>query len=154
MYSNVLVALDGSQAAAAAIPHALEMARAFAARLILLRVLPIASGAEHPAGREYDAQRSQAEGYLDSLKRSLRNRGVKIESVIGCGDPASVILKTARSLGRPLVVITAYGRTPPQISSDFGRVALEVLKEAAGPVVFVRPPIDLHDQPTKEEVHA
>ena len=142
MYSAVLVALDGSQGAAVAIPHALEMARGLAADLVLLRVVPTVSGSHGSARREYDVQRSQAEGYLESLVRSLSPRGVKIESVIGVGDPASVILETARSLGRPLVVITAYGRTRSRTAGDFGRVAQAVLREAEGPVVFVRPRID------------
>jgi nucleotide-binding universal stress UspA family protein len=145
MYSAVLVPLDGSSSAAAAIPTALELARAFLARLVLLRVLPSREGDAEPHKRDDDAQRIQAEGYLESLKRSLRTRGVRIESVVSRGDPASVILGTATSLGPALLVITAHGMAPPQAEKELGRVALEVLRRSEVPVVLVRPRLDLED---------
>jgi nucleotide-binding universal stress UspA family protein len=150
MYLAVLVALDGSRAAAAAIPPALEIARAFVARLVLMRVVP---GKEASHQRDYEAQRSQAEGYLDSLKRSLETSGVEVESVVGSGDPASVILDTARSLGRSLVVITAYSRKLPPSNRDLGHVARAILREAEGPVVFIRPRIEQQNRPQIEQVN-
>jgi nucleotide-binding universal stress UspA family protein len=140
LYSAVLVALDGSEAAAAAVPRALEAARAFLVRLVLLRVVP-PIGEEGSPQREYYSLQSQAEGYLESLKRSLRTRGVKIESIVESGEPASVILSTAQSLGTPLVVITAYGRKLHNGSDDIGSVARAVLRDADAPVLFVRPPL-------------
>ena len=147
MYSSVLVALDGSEPAAAAIPYALEMAQAFAARLILLRVLlhDTAFGAlsAEPgplslARREYDARRSQAEGYLESLKRSLGTKGVPVECLIRDGEPAATILETAGSLGQSLIVITAYGKMASLTRGGLGSVAKDVLREANGPVLLVR----------------
>jgi nucleotide-binding universal stress UspA family protein len=138
VYLAVLVALDGSQAAASAIPPALELAAAFEARLVLLTVVPaMNTGAVRQ--RDYDAQRFQAEGYLESLRKSLGNKGVKIEAFVRTGDPATEILAAARSLDRSIVVITAFGRTPPQADGDLGTVAQEVLHSADGPVVLVRP---------------
>jgi nucleotide-binding universal stress UspA family protein len=145
MYSAVLVPLDGSSSAAAAIPTALELAKAFLTRLVLLRVLPSREGDAESHKRDDDAQRIQAEGYLESMKRSLRTRGVRIESVVSRGDPASVILGTATSLGQALLVITAHGMTPPEIEKELGRVALEVLRRSDVPVVLVRPRPDLED---------
>jgi hypothetical protein len=60
------VTLDGSKAAASAIPAALELARAFEAPLILLRVVPVDETDERGTQRDHDAQRLQAETYLDS----------------------------------------------------------------------------------------
>jgi nucleotide-binding universal stress UspA family protein len=138
MYSAVIVPLDGSQSAVAAIPPALELAKAFLTRLVLLRVLPSGDGTAEPSQRDYDAQRFQAEGYLDGLKRSLRTRGVRIESVVSSGDPASVILGTAASLGHSLLVITTHGMAPPKTDRELGRVALDVLRRSDVPVVLVR----------------
>jgi nucleotide-binding universal stress UspA family protein len=115
------------------------MAKALMARLILLRVVPRTVDSDGASQRDYDAQRFQAEGYLESLRRALRSKGVKIEALVRTGDPATEILEAARSLGRPLVVITAFGRTPPQADGDLGTVAQEVLRSADGPVVLVRP---------------
>jgi nucleotide-binding universal stress UspA family protein len=140
MYFSVLVPLDGSRAAAEAVPPALELARAFAARLVFLRVIPTENGTDGPTKREYDAQRNQAEGYLESLERSLRTSGVGIDRIVEEGDPASDILALARSLPRPLLVITAFGRTQPASQGDLGTVAQEVLRKAESPVVLIRPP--------------
>jgi nucleotide-binding universal stress UspA family protein len=145
VYSVVLVALDGSQAAAAAIPPAIELAQAFMARLVLLRVLPLPQDAAGVLGRDYSARLFQAESYLESLKRSLQARGVNIEAVIHSGDPASVILGTAHALDRSLLVITSHGTTPHYSDKRLGRVAEEVLQRAEGPVVLVRPQSDLQD---------
>jgi nucleotide-binding universal stress UspA family protein len=153
MYSAVLVPLDGSQSAAAAIPPALELAEAFVTRLVLLRVLPSRDGAAEPPQRDYDAQRFQAEGYLEGLKRSLRTRGVRIESVVTSGDPASVILGTATSLGHSLVVITSHGMTRPQAEKKLGGVALDVLQRSDLPVVLVHSGHDLDDPSPNGQVN-
>jgi len=139
MYSAVLVALDGSQAAAAAILPALELAKALVTRLVLLKVLPTREVNEGPGWREHEALRFQAEGYLESLGRSLRTRGVRIECLVSSGDPASVILQTAQSFGEALLVITAHGMSPANRDGGLGRVATEVLCGAEGPVLLVRP---------------
>jgi nucleotide-binding universal stress UspA family protein len=146
MYTSVLVALDGSESAAAAIPHGVELAVRLSVQLVFLRVVPGAAGETHegansaPAGRrDRDARRSQAEGYLESLKRSLTPQGVKIEYLVREGDPAATILETARSLGQSPLVITPHGHRPPAQEGKFGAVAKEILRHAEGPVLLVRP---------------
>ena len=138
MYSAVLVALDGSEAAAAAVPRAVEAAQAFALRLVLLRVVPPIID-EEIGRREQDARRAQAEVYVGSLQRSLMARGTKVEAVVESGDPAAVILKIARSLGSPLIVLTAYGRNLPRGQDNIGQVARKVLAESEAAVLLVRP---------------
>jgi nucleotide-binding universal stress UspA family protein len=140
MYASVLVPLDGSEAAAAAVPHALAMARQFGSRLVFLRVVDEAITSQGSGSyRDYEAQRSQAEGYLDVLKRSLQNEDLSVDRIVGSGDPAAVILQTAKLLGRPLIVITAVGRTARPEIDAIGSVANDVLRHAGGAVVLVRP---------------
>jgi nucleotide-binding universal stress UspA family protein len=114
------------------------MARVFLVPLVLLRVVPVRD-TDGSHQREYDAQRSQAEGYLESLRRSLRGRGVRVESIVEGGDPASIILAKEHSLGGALVVITTHGRTSAYDEGDIGRVASEVLKKSEGPVLIIKP---------------
>jgi nucleotide-binding universal stress UspA family protein len=149
MYSCVLVPLDGTAAAAAAVPHGLEIARRFGARLVLLRVVPNSSnGLPGWEERDYDARRSLAEGYLDGLTKSLGSADVRIERMVRAGEAAEVILQTARSLGRPLIVLTAYGRII-QPEGAIGHVAEEVLRHAGGPVVLVRPESGVSAEPVE-----
>jgi nucleotide-binding universal stress UspA family protein len=150
MYAAVLVPLDGSQSAAAGIPPGLEFAKVFATRLVLLKVLPAPpNGVTDGQGRrEYEALRYQAESYLESLKRSLRTRGVIIECLVRCGDPTPVILETAQSLGGALLVITPNGMSPAGPEGAHGSVATELLHRAEGPVVLIRPRTELRDPPS------
>jgi nucleotide-binding universal stress UspA family protein len=152
MYTAVLIPLDGSQSAARAIPPALEFAKVFATRLVLLRVLPSIKGKDGQGRRENDALRYQAESYLESLKRSLRTRGVIIECLVRCGDPASIILEAAQSLGGALLVITPHGMAPASPEGGHGRVATEILQRADGPVVVIRPRAGLGDSPSSVAV--
>lgn len=145
MYSAVLTPLDGSKAAASAIPPALELAQALSARLVLMKVLPAVDEADGQRRREHEALRFQTEAYLESLKRSLRNRGVRIDCVVSRGDPAPVILETAQSLGDALLVITARGMAQPDSECELGRVAEQVLRKAQVPVVLIRPRTEIQE---------
>ena len=156
VFASVLVPLDGSNLAAKAIPPAAIIAQRFQARLILLRAL---SPRENPvddkclpqperAGgslsiltqRDYDAVRSQAEGYLDGMKRSLSGNGIEVETRLEEGDASSVIVQVAQCLDRPLVVITSSGKTASRTEprSGVGEVARQVLQECKAPVLVIK----------------
>jgi nucleotide-binding universal stress UspA family protein len=146
-YGSVLLALDGSEAAAAGLPHAQALARSFAAPLVLLRVVRESSQTDRPAYAgsvsaeairiEHNALRSQAEGYLDGLGRYLRSRGYEVQTLLRIGEPAATILETAASLLSPLVVITSHGGGHASSGALLGRVAEQVLKGAIAPVFLV-----------------
>jgi nucleotide-binding universal stress UspA family protein len=153
MYKYVLIALDGSAQAARAIPEGLEIARQLGAVVVLLRVLTpqgglaggktaaVAASNGSSGLREYAAQRAQAQGYLDAMCRSLRTSGVRIQARLEDGDPATVIASVARSLEKPIVVITPNGKSASLSDNPegvFGRVADEVLRLSPGPVLVAK----------------
>lgn len=158
MYKSVIIALDGSQQAAKAVPQGIELASKLGARVVLLRVVPSesdleASGASLPDAqraetsadvlgrRDYESRRSQAEGYLSALGRSARVSGLVVETRVEEGDPVGAIGRVAKSLPEPVVVITPYGRsaslTPPA-TGVFGRIADRVLRESCVPVLVAK----------------
>jgi nucleotide-binding universal stress UspA family protein len=144
VYSTVLVALDGSREAAAALPHALAIARRVAARIVLLRVIP-AGEVEGPPyvsveQRDRQSRRSQAEGYLEGLRKILVKEGVPTQTIIADGPPAKAILAAAQALEEPIVVLTAIGRSGRRLNSNggLGETALEVLAAANVPVLLIR----------------
>jgi len=144
MFAYVLLALDGSRIAAAAIPAALEMSNQFQAPLVILRVVRPREPSDGRLGlagpdlrREYDSRRSQAEGYLESLKQGLESLAPRVEVLVKDGDPAAVILETARQLESPLIVMTARGKSSSRKRVALGDVARTVLEGAAGPVLLV-----------------
>jgi nucleotide-binding universal stress UspA family protein len=145
MYKAVLVPLDGSEAAALALPAAVAWALRFSAALVLLRVVPTShagtgnglSGADNSDGpRDYWSRVSQAEGYLEALKRSLLHRGVAIECLVRPGEAADVILATAAGMQDTMIVLAQFGRGP-SAGRAMGAVAEAVVQAAACPVLVV-----------------
>jgi nucleotide-binding universal stress UspA family protein len=141
-YMTVLVPLDGSHLAAAALPHAVALAKRFGAPLMLLHVLPEGSTSMPERSLEQQALRAQLEAYLAGLKRSLDRCDVAVLSRIEVGSAARTIAQVARGLERPVVVMSRAGRTatmPGHEKESFGTVAEEVVREWTGPLLLIRP---------------
>lgn len=136
--NRILVPLDGSELAEAAIAPALEMAQAGSALLILIRaadarILPGADviGAQIHAVRE-------AEEYLSGVKDKLEKTGVKrIETHVWYGPAAPAVVEAAKVQKVDLIVMSTHGR------SGFGRiifgsVAESVLRGTRVPILLIR----------------
>jgi nucleotide-binding universal stress UspA family protein len=142
MYSTVLVPLDGSHLAAAALSHAVAVARQFGTTLVLLHVMAAASEAAPENSPERHASRAQFEAYLDGLKRSLDRCEIEVSSRIESGDAATTIARVAQSLPRAMIVMSRAGRTaglPGQEKESFGAVAEAIVRAWDGPLLLVRP---------------
>lgn len=120
MSPAVLVALDGSPSARAALPVARALARLEGATLHVLHV-------SDPALRPADAH--------DRL--DLGDGDVLVVEACG-GDPTSAILAAAERLSPRAVVLTAHCGHP-RPGSGLGRVAEGVLRGVTTPVVVVPP---------------
>ena len=116
----VLVALDGSPAAANALPVAHGIAAQLGATVEILHVRGVASGAradEAPMGQP---------GPDDAAVREL------------CGDPVAAILDAASDPSVALLVMTTHGRTI-EPGRGLGRVAEAVVAAVDRPILLVRP---------------
>ncbi|MGE5262472.1 MAG: universal stress protein [Acidobacteriota bacterium] len=141
--SRILVPLDGSELAEGALPFAQELARAFDAEILLLRVwAPSAYIIEgYPAGRsvvEFDevAQASVQE-YLRQENRELQNQGLRVKWETEIGPTADGILQAVETHAASTIVMSTHGR------SGLGRwvmgsVAERVLSASPVPVLLVR----------------
>ena len=142
MYATVLVPLDGSHLAAAALPHAVVMAKQFGAKLLLLHVMTETNGPLPDHSPERQALRSQLEAYLEGLKRSLDRCDVGSTYRVEVGAAAPTIARVAGELERTVIVMSRAGRTASLARQDkesFGAVAEEVVREWEGPLLLVRP---------------
>jgi nucleotide-binding universal stress UspA family protein len=152
MYTKILVPLDGSPEAAAALPHAEALAARFGATLTLLRVvspaavLPVVAPATpplmHPAGVVdatplLEADRREAERDLEATAQALAARGLAVSPERVEGEPAEAILRRARELPADVIVMTTHGRGGLG-RLLFGGVADSVLRSAPCPVLMVR----------------
>lgn len=151
-YHNLLVPLDGSERAEAALPHAAALAQRFEARVILFRAVslppvaaavPLAPGQSSPAAIVETVELAQevqeaSIQYLEGLARRLRAHNIGADVRVGddTGDVAESILAAAESEGADLIVMTTHGRTGLS-RLLFGSVAESVLRTARVPVLLI-----------------
>jgi len=136
---RVLVPLDGSRLAEAAIETALGLTRGEAtSTLVLLRAAEAHTfpGAD-PTDEQVEAIH-EAEAYLSGVAERLRRRGVtQVETGVSYGPAAPAIIHAARLKKADLVVMSTHGR------SGLGRIIMgsvteSVLRGTITPVCVVR----------------
>ena len=134
---KILVPLDGSTTAEAALPLAAELARASGAGLVLLMVMN-AHPAPEPAPCEEDlAPIQQAQSYLETARRHLVADYPDVSTAVWRGAPAATIVRAAQVCGADRIVMTTHGRSGDQ-REMFGSVADAVLRTAPMSVIVTR----------------
>lgn len=137
--TTVLVPLDGSPLAEAALPTALEiLGDNPGASLVLLRAAEASSlpGAD-PTEAQIEVVR-EAEYYLESVAARLAERGAKVRTSVWYGPAAPAIVEAAYVLKADVIVMSTHGR------SGLGRlilgsVAESVLRGTRTPILLLRP---------------
>ena len=145
MFRKVLVPLDGSPFAEQALPHALGIVRRSGATLDLVHVHVLHVLDEHKVGRyaydpDIDKQhRREEEFYLENTAKSLAAVApVTWTAAVVGGLDSEGILQRVQDGKADLIVMTTHGRGA--IDRFFlGGVADELIRQAAVPVLLVRP---------------
>ena len=135
---KILVPLDGSTPAEAALPTAADMARTSGARLLLLRAAQAHTlpGVD-PTEAEIKIVR-EAETYLAEVKDRMGTAGItNAETTVWYGPAAAAIVEAAQFHRVGLIVMTTHGR------SGLGRlilgsVAESVLRGTTTPILLLR----------------
>ena len=147
-YRKILVPLDGSARAEAALPVATILARAEDAELIMCCVVhdtgPISFGTSDPEAdylhdkiRRQNDQASRA--YLDRIKKRLNHNGLTISAKVSHGsDARRTLIDVMSSEKIDFVVMSTHGQSGHRDVST-GDVARFVLDNADIPVLQVRP---------------
>jgi nucleotide-binding universal stress UspA family protein len=144
---EILVALDGSPLAEAALEPAIEMARLWDAELSLVQVVsPItpSSGPHLTFPSSYAEQvtalnRESADDYIKDVAEQIRESGVRASgvAVIGGGVPETLIeLAEPERVGLMVVATHGLGGVRRMV---LGSVADKVVRGANVPVLVVRP---------------
>ena len=143
-YKNILVPLDGSNLAEAALADALGVAELSHARLILFQAVRpaehvIGADTEYPVyvDEQWVAQKSAAQGYLNNVSHRLNDAEVEVETVVEMGADAEMILDYAHEHPVDLIVMATHGRSGVA-RWVYGSVADKVLRRAGVPVLLVR----------------
>jgi nucleotide-binding universal stress UspA family protein len=136
LYRNILVAIDGSPDAEAALQHAAELARDQNARLTLLSVAPAPSPTAGVGG-------ASPPDPLDLHAKALREAAARVPDDAGVttmlerGDPAHAILATAEREGHDLIVMGSHGHGR-LLRALLGSVSAKVLERSRLPVLILR----------------
>ncbi len=146
MFKHILVPLDGSAFAEAALPYAQSLAGKYQAEITLLRVIvpprwPGVLEAELPEliERLSKTAAQDATSYLQYRQESLQAQGLRVTARAQSGEPApDLILEIAKELNCDLIVMSTHGRSGLQ-RWMFGSVAERVLRHAEIPVMLIRP---------------
>ncbi len=144
---TILVPLDGSTLAEGALSPAVDLARDYGSRLVLMRAAeahttPMAD----PTEAQVQVVRS-AERYLAEARDRVTRAGVAgVEVSVWYAPPAEAIVDAARMRGADLIVMSSHGR------SGLGRIVLgsvaeTVLRSTEVPVLLIRPGRALMDTP-------
>ena len=107
---RMLVALDGSHLAEAAIGHAAALAQSFESELHLLTVIERDRDVDKPFdGFDWELRRTQAEVYLHRLQNELTQQGIEVFRHVLEGHPPTEIINFCERHEINLMFLSAYG---------------------------------------------
>jgi nucleotide-binding universal stress UspA family protein len=132
VYQRILVPLDGSASAEAALPHARSLASRFGAEILLLRVdapIPNVPARRYPPEIEGEAIR-----HLRRLAEPMTLRHLRVRTLVEYGDPGATIVRVARDHRVDLIVM-ARGRR--RLLGALGSVARKVVGHSPVAVLVV-----------------
>ena len=147
--NHILVPLDGSRLAECVLPHAAALARAFGARITLLRVVAQAHATNR--GQTVDPLRwhmrkTEAESYLDSVATRLREAELQVDKVMLEGEAANNVIAFAHEHDVDLVLLSSHGQSGLS-KWNISSIVQKIILRAYMPVMIVRayrpPPDDL-----------
>ncbi|HEV8352999.1 MAG TPA: universal stress protein [bacterium] len=147
---TVVVPLDGSEAAAAALPAAAAIARACGASLRLVSVVPTPETAPperaaatrlmpSAAAEVLDLEAAHMQAYLTELTATLAADGVSASGLVERGEAVRMLLDAAKVSEADLIVMATHGRSG-LAGTWAGSVASRVIGHTGIPLLLVRIP--------------
>ena len=110
MYRRILVAVENSGADRTILEHVAKLAQLTGAELLLIHV------ADGWAARHFDqlklreSEEMRADrAYLDKLRGEMEARGLKVETKLAMGDPATELIKAAEGQQVDLLAMSTHG---------------------------------------------
>jgi nucleotide-binding universal stress UspA family protein len=135
---RIVLATDLTDASGTATDHAIALAAALSAGLLVVSVIDPGRRAD---GLRVDQERSIRENRVGEIVERAALSGVPVEYLIWTGDPGDAIVEAATSERADMIVVGSHGR------SGLGRALLGsvsdfVVRHAPCPVMVVKPDRD------------
>ena len=140
--STVVLPLDGSELAEAALPYAEGLARVLSLDILLVRVVRTGYPFSFPemAATLPDTTEvvvREATAYISGVAQDLRNKGLSVRTQVLRGAPAIALLELAQATPQNLIVMTSHGRSGLS-RWMLGSVAEALVRGSGDPVLIVQ----------------
>jgi nucleotide-binding universal stress UspA family protein len=143
MYRKILVPLDGSKRAERILPHVVEMAQRYKAKVILLHVIEYKAITTTEgsfitlSAQEFDQAKEQAGKLLDGIQEDFRKKNIESQAHVIYGPVVEGIISIAAQEGADLIALASHGRGG--LSRVFyGSVAAGLLHRVDRPLFIIR----------------
>jgi len=130
MYEKILVPLDGSKLAEASLPYAEALARKTGSQITLISVLLFGSGSDE------DQYQHLHRFYIQEMTKAMKQKAIKVKSVIVTGDPAEQIAEYADKKNIDLIIMGTRGRSALK-RWVLGSVADKVVSASSCPAALI-----------------
>ncbi len=144
-YGKILIPLDGSELAEAALDAAVPLAKAFDAEVLVLGVLDLTAGMYDVYSEAFSPVdlKAQLEKFIETAleraKGHLVAQGIRARRFLEVGIPHEEIAALAAREGAELIVMTTHGRKG-LTHLLLGSVTEKLIRTSPCPVLVVRPP--------------
>lgn len=154
MFKCILVPLDGSRLSNRALSYAIDIAKRYQSKLIVMRVVPPATvvpsssateiGIDPAAARiavqsariQDRANVERVRKYLQQKLRTITGQGIEGSYHIAVGEPGKSIIQHAAEVKVSLIVMMTSGKGGLK-RAILGSVADEVVRKAGAPVLLL-----------------
>jgi nucleotide-binding universal stress UspA family protein len=160
-YHRILVPLDGSSVAESVIPHAIRIAEAHDAELLLVHVASSPELTEIGPAEAEDIELCErlvgrnervARLYLDRLKARVARHGIDVRALVLRGDVRSQLIQIVTKDDVDLVVLSSKGRSNRN-DVPYGSVTSYLMTRVAAPILVVqaRPVLGMQRRPVASQ---
>ena len=143
MYKRILVPLDGSTLSEGILPHAMIIAKAMEAEMVLLYVVPAAAPefsvqSTTPELKIFQEAEAEMKIYLKNECSKLEKEELRVTYLIREGSVIETILEVAEAMQTDMIAMSTHGRTGA-LRLLFGSVTEGVVHNSQLPVMVIRP---------------
>jgi nucleotide-binding universal stress UspA family protein len=135
MFEQILLPLDGSQAAEMVFPYVTEIASRFGSRITLTRVIESNTPDDEREARSY--LKDSREKIKTLMKQWQARDESEVRLTVLTGNPAIEILNHAGKTGCNLIAVASRGESK-EGQWPLGNVAAKILRASNAPVLLVR----------------
>ena len=140
MFDPILVPLDGSLVAECLLPHTVALAKAFQARVVLLRVLcqnRTTESAQSVDPLDWQIGKTEAKVYLEHIQAQLHDAELEAQIATSEGLAAQRIVGFSQAEKMNLIMVSNHGRSGLNQWS-MGSVAQKIIMSAPTSLLIVR----------------